>query len=398
MSSIPFSTPRLLGRVLRAAQVALAVVSAALLAWLSLASNFERACTTADTPYLDLCPKVSPGSEQHLAGLRARIARNPGDANAHVQLAQYDRSKTRAQSIDMASKLAPTEPNVLMMQAVAALEAGNWPLALRPLIALSEFRSDPQASLALARLIGAGKGKALAEHLSPGSRWFPRVLAQMATAGVPFSTALPLVVTALQNGVLEPAAAKTYIRQLKGAAAWADAYSLWLALHRQQLPVLYNGDFDQSFESDGFDWELSGQNATPRPGVIFDRPNLGKRGGVLEIRLTGRRMPVPLIRQYLFLGEGRYRIQGEYNASQLRLEQGLAWTVRCTAAAVEAGRSAALKDTGGKWQGFELDFIVPQSCGQVVSLQLETYAAFEAEAGGQGRFAFDALKLARKAN
>jgi hypothetical protein len=67
--------------------------------------------------------------------------------------------------------------------------------------------------------------------------------------------------------------------------------------------------------------------------------------------------------------------------------------VQCTAGGASAGRSRALIDTGGMWQAFEFDFTVPRGCGAVASLQLETFAPFEAALGARGRVAFDAFVL-----
>jgi len=124
-----------------------------------------------------------------------------------------------------------------------------------------------------------------------------------------------------------------------------------------------------------------------------ERRGSDKHGAVLDIRFTGRALPSPLVRQYLFIGEGRYRLRGEYMAHQLRMEQGLAWNVQCTGSAASAGRTAALGDTGGSWEPFTLDFSVPAGCGAVASLQLETFAPFEAALGARGRVAFDAISL-----
>src|SRR4051812_39416459 len=69
---------------------ALGIVAALFLGQQSLVTNLERACTLDDTPYLELCPRI-PNGEQRSAGLRSRIAGNPGDARAYVLLALADR-------------------------------------------------------------------------------------------------------------------------------------------------------------------------------------------------------------------------------------------------------------------------------------------------------------------
>jgi hypothetical protein len=389
MSAAAAASPR------HAAAIGLVVSGAAvslLLAVLVAGVNLQRACVTQDTPYLDLCPALAPGGAAPLDALRSRIAANPGDANAYVLLALTDRS-TRDQSLQAAARLTPNEPNVLLLQAAAALDREDWARAVPPLVQLVEYRDTPAAALVLARLIAHGHGDLLRAHLTPGSRWLERVLARMQQPQTPLSAALPLIAQALELGVIEPQAVRGYVHQLKTAGAWADAYSLWLALRGKAQPALHNGGFDEPFTSDGFDWEINASGAPSRAGAIAERRGGDERGSVLDVRFTGRAITVPVVRQHLFLGEGRYRLRGDYMSRQLRSEQGLAWTVRCTAGKVQAGISPPLGDTGGAWRAFAFDFAIPAGCGLVASLQLETHAPFEAALGVRGRVAFDGFSL-----
>lgn len=364
------------------------------LAWLCIDVNLKRGCVARDTPYLEICPEIaSPGSDTHRAELRARIAANPGDANAYVQLAVASDADRRGPWLDAAQRLAPTAQDVLLMRAAAALQRQDWLASVAPLIQLAEYRADPQAIGALARLIGGGQGPLLAGYLAPGNRWFAPVLARMPQSGAPFSTALPLVAQALKSDALDPGTVRAFVRQLKASGAWVDAYSLWLALHPGPLPTLFNGSFDGAFQPDGFDWEPAVAMPASRAGAIVERHAAQRRSGVLEIRFTGRALAVPLVRQHLFLGEGRYRLRGDYMARQLRMEEGLAWAVRCSAKPGQAGLSAALDDTAGAWQPFEFEFSIPPGCGAVASLQLETRAPYEAAVGARGNVAFDAFSL-----
>ncbi len=367
------------------------VVAALALAWLSTAVNLRRACVVQDTPYLDLCPRRAWGSDAHLATLRSRIAANPGDANAYAQLARADRSPDHARTLHAASRIAPSEPNVLVLQATAALERQDWPQAIEPLVDLVEYRNVQPAAMALARLIAGGQGALLQPHVKAGSQWLARVLAQMPQIPSALPTALPLIVHGLKLGALDPDAVREFVRQLKTAGAWTDAYSLWLALHGKPLPALYNGGFDEALQSGGFDWELTAGGPLNRTGAIVERNRAAERGGILEVRFTGRGLAVPLARQYLFLSEGRYRLRGEYQARQFRMERGLAWVVRCGANV--AARSDMLGDTGGGWRAFVLEFPIPAACGAVASLQLETHDPAEAALGARGRMAFDAFSL-----
>ena len=362
--------------------------AALLLAWWCVGVNLARGCAVDDTPYLDLCP--SPPTPQ---SLRDRIARNAGDSAAYVQLALIDRSPARPRDIGAAAQLAPNDGNVLLLQAGAALERQDWAHAVEPLVRLTDYRENPNASQILARLIAAGQGELLYPFVTPGSHWLPRALGELSAFKAPFSAVLPLLARALKAGVLSPDDARVYLRQLKGAGDWLDAYSLWVSLHEGPMPMLYNGSFEEQFDPDGFDWEPAVTTPASRAGAIVERRGSDKHGAVLDIRFTGRALPVPLVRQYLFIGEGRYRLRGEYMAHQLRMEQGLAWNIQCTGSPASAGRTVALGDTGGAWEPFTLDFSVPTGCGAVASLQLETFAPFEAALGARGRVAFDAISL-----
>jgi hypothetical protein len=373
--------------------VAAGTAAALLLAWLCVGVNLKRACVMQDTPYLEVCPVPVRGSDAHLQALRARIAANPGDANAYVLLAQVDRAESRERSLRAAAQLAPTEPNIVFLHAAAALRQQAWAQAVPPLVELVEYRHVDKAAQILARLIAGGQGHLLVPHIAPGSRWLGQVLAQMQAPAASFSAALPLVAQALQAGVLGPDAVRAYVRQLKAAGAWADAYSLWLVLQGKGMPALNNGGFDEPFASDGFDWEITAAGPPGRAGAIAERRGAEERGAVLDLRFTGRAIAVPVVRQYLFLAEGRYRLRGEYMTRQLRMEEGLAWNVHCTASKSQAGGSSSLADTAGAWRPFAFEFTVPAGCGLVASLQLETFTPSEAALGARGRVAFDAFSL-----
>jgi hypothetical protein len=373
--------------------VAAGAAAALLLAWLCVGVNLKRTCALQDTPYLELCPKRAPGSEPHLDSLRNRIGANPGDANAYVQLAMAARPESRERLAQAAARLAPTEPNIVLLHAAAALQRQDWAQAVPPLVQLVEYRHVPVAAQILARLIAGGQGQLLMPHITAHSHWLGEVLANMQAPAASFSAALPLVAQALKVGVLGPDAVREYVRQLKAAGAWADAYGLWLVLQGKAMPALFNGGFDEPFASDGFNWEVTAAGPPSRAGAIVERRGAEERGAVLDLRFTGRTIAMPLIRQYLFLGPGRYRLRGDYMSRQLRMEQGLAWNVHCTAAKSRTGGSAALNDTGGAWQPFAFEFTVPADCGLVASLQLETFAPAEAALGARGRVAFDAFSL-----
>src|SRR5262249_49194491 len=160
----------------------------------------------------------------------------------------------------------------------------------------------------------------LAQSIKPGSQWFHRVMEQLPHAKVPLSAALPMILRAQAQGVLDLRSARPYLRKLKDSGEWGDAYALWLPLPGASPGPLQNASFDQALESEGFDWETAGP-AHPRPSVMLAQPAVPKRGVVLELGFTGRPLTVPILRQHVFLGEGRYRLRGQYRTAQLRSEQ-----------------------------------------------------------------------------
>jgi hypothetical protein len=369
--------------------------AAGLLVFLSVTVNVARGCVVEDTPYLFLCAAEADEPRARIAAAQSRIAASPGDSAAYLQLALATTPAERPPFLDAAARLAPHDPTVLAMQASAAAERQDWPRAVAALVELAEYREQPEAAQTLARLIAAGQGELLLQHLGPGSRWLQAVLRHLAELGGSFAAGVPLIAEASRRGILKPGELPGYIRELKAAGAWVDANSLWLTLHPQGAPVLYNASFDQPLVKDGFDWELSQALVGGQTGAVVQRSAMAGRGRVLEVRLTGRALPSPLLRQYVFLGEGRYRLKGEYLADHLRMDHGLVWSVRCTASAAQPGRSAPLADSSGRWQAFAFDVSVPPGCGMVASLQLETSAPYEAVAGGRGELAFDGLALDR---
>jgi hypothetical protein len=365
-----------------------------MIGWASVDINRERSCTLGESLGAGLCAvPPAPGSDAELEMLRARIARNPGDANAYTALALADRSPRHDELVAVASQLAPREPNLLLHRAAGALERQDWRAAVPPLVELADRRGAVPAIKSLAGLVAIGQAALLQPYLTPGSQWLPRVLGQMRAMGVPFSGALPLVIHAHEAGVLDVETVRGYVRDLKAQRAWGDAYALWLSLHGKALPALFNGSFDHSFELDGFDWEIPAGGPPRRAGAVVDRRRVEGRGGVLELQFTGRTIPLPIVRQYLFIGPGRYRLRGDYLTRQFRSEDGLRWTVRCAAQA--AGASPAVDDTGGLWRPFEFAFTVPADCGLVAALQLETATVAGAALGARGRVSFDAFDLER---
>ncbi len=377
----------------------LAVAVAAWLMWTGVRVHMGRACILQDTPYLPLCddPAGKPDPERRQQ-LRDRLASNPAEADSWIRLTHIESGKYERPLLRAVSALAPNDPNVLLWRAGDLLARNQGPQAVDLLVQLVAYRKRGEAVEALARILASGQGTALLRpHLATGDRWLPQVLARLIALKLPLSPALPLMGEASSSGTVQRQTIQTFIRALREAGLWADAYSLWLAQQRGPTPLLHNGRFDQAFEQDGFDWEVTPVLPSKAGAIVSQRPS-GNRGQVLDIEFTGRPLATPLIRQYIFAPPGKYQLRGQYMGSRLRLEEGLAWAARCTNgdSAVPAGRSEGLNDTAGAWQAFQFAITVPANCGLVFSLQLETLAPSAASGGAKGRAAFDSLELVRQ--
>lgn len=361
--------------------------------------HLRSACTEMDTPYLPLCPEPTKDAQAVREQMRARIARNPGDSTAWTRLLVAEPRERSDGVLTGAALVAPMDPMVARWRAAQALQNGKLPEGIALLVQILQSRSSTESARVLAQIAATPEGLALLRpHLVQGSKWLPQVLGASYAMKLPPGHVLPLVAEAVEKGALADHARHVYMRSLKAGGHWLDAYGLWLAQHKDPVPLLYNGSFDQALEQDGFDWEFT-RVPRSRAGVMLEQEAAARRGLVLGLEFTGRSFTSPIVRQYLFASPGTYRLRGEYMASKLRSESGLAWAVACTSGrkAVLA-RSRPLQDTGGVWKPFELDFAVPPDCGAVASLQLEPAAHFEATTGMKGRVAFDAFSLARSAN
>lgn len=383
--------------ILRCVLAAIGALLAAWLLWVGVHVHLERACTLMDTPYLPLCTQAESetGAERMLT-LRRYLAENPGDSSAWIQLASLETGLDSPAVLRAAFKLAPTDPNVMLWRAGAALRNNDLEGSTALLVQLVMYRHREEAAHALARIVTSGGGQFLQmNHLPTAGQWLPQVFVSTRALKLPLSPVLPLVAQASAQGGIPQSTLREFIRALKADRNWGDAYGLWVSQLKGPVPLLTNASFDARFQPDAFDWEVASAPAG-RAGALVSQREISKRGQVLDIQFTGRQLPIPIIRQYVFMPPGKYVLRGEYMASKLRMEQGLAWVVRCPDSkpgSLPVARSQGLLDTAGRWQSFQIDLAIPADCVPVVSLQLETFAPFEAATGAKGNVAFDAFRL-----
>jgi hypothetical protein len=401
------ATARPMG-VARALAMAALVAAAVGLGWKAWEVNITMSCWQDEWPNLAACEDIMGRTpEEKVAKLQKRLADNPGDSQALVALAIWANPPDPVAGLDgaallaAAAKAAPQDTAVLQLLAYDALKNSQWADALDPLIRLSRFHANADASRTIALLIGdAGEIPELAMALFSAAKtdslWLDRVLRAMPQAKLPVGGAMPLINEMMAADQLSPALGQFVIRELKREGSWPEAHEVWRHLWKRDLPLVFNGDFEQAFVRDGFDWETADAN-DHRSGARVALVGRKEHGQVLQVEFTGKAIRPPILRQDMRLLPGRYRLSGSMQSNDLRSEQGLAWVVNCAQDGRELGRTAGLKPTGRAWQAWEAEIVVPDDCpGDGARLTLQTFAPYESKTGLRGEVLMDNLAMARE--
>ena len=390
--------------------IALVLMAVPLFGWLALASvpaNLASTCHWKQWPVLPSCQNPEDlSNEQRVQDLRGYLANNPGDSLSYAELARF---ATQPESVlkssgtavlNAATLTAPHDATVLQLQAGQALQDADWTTAVDRLVLLADTYGNANARTALAVLVAqSGTTPGLTDALLGAAKkdqaWLESVVRAMPAAGVPVTSAMLLAGRLAQTEGLTPKFGRQLIKQLKTEGAWLDAHAIWLSLWKQPLGFLFNGDFEKPFFPDAFDWEVM-DNKTYQAGAQASLSNSGKQGQVLLVKFTGRPVKTPIIRQYLILPAGEYRFAGEYQSSNLRSNEGLAWALSCGADKQALAQTPALNRTGTNWSSFNVRFRVSAECGPLVTLFLQTQAAYEAKTGQHGEMMFDHFTITRE--
>lgn len=402
--ALPGSTRPLAARGLLT--LALAVLAAMWLGSRALNVNLLHACREEQWPGLQSCGPDSPTTagpahgQQAMERLQARLQHNPGDAWAISRMVHISRLRGQDHPalLSAAALLAPNRPEVLGQQAGQALGRKDWAVAVPRLVLLASVHSEIEATRALARLVVLAPHdpelmSSLQAALQQNPGWLDKALRTMANENLPMAAAMPLVSSLALAGALRPDTGLLVIRQLKRERRWLDAHAIWLQLWQRPLGLLFNGDFEQPFVRDGFDWNMP-ENDNPRAGAQVDRVGRSERGQVLRIRFSGRPLSLPPVHQDLLLPQGAYRLQGEYQSLDLRSEAGLTWVLTCAEGDRELARTAPVGPTGREWRRFEMALSVPAGC-EGLTLGLQVQAPYEARTGLRGEVLFDNLLMSR---
>ncbi|MBC5781706.1 hypothetical protein H8N03_02040 [Ramlibacter sp. USB13] len=373
-----------------------AAVAVAALYYVTASAHLRASCVERDTPYIPLCAETPVQGEEAAAAFKDRIARNPGDSTAWSGLLVSEGLPDPYAVLPGATLTSPHNHSVSRWKAAQALEGGRTEEAVAQIIEILRYRRSPDTARVLAQFAAQPNGlELLRPHLKTANEWLPQVLDASEKLKQEPGELLPVMAAAIREAPIPARYVRRYMRVLKNAGQWLDAYGLWVALHKELVPLLYNSGFDQPFQPEGFDWELNNAPRT-KSGALIEQDTVARRGLVLDVEFTGKPFAPPLVRQFVFSPPGTYRLKGEFMGTRVRSEQGLAWFVRCLGnQATDLGRSESLLDTGGVWKSLEVEFTVPDACGPVVSLELRPAAAFEARTGIRGHYSFDAFSLAR---
>lgn len=174
-----------------------------------------------------------------------------------------------------------------------------------------------------------------------------------------------------------------FLRELAGESPFEfDEIATWLArLEReQQWPSfvhhakaqletsnlsragehLVDGSFAGPFRSQGLGWRMSRVGGAL---IALSRSGGGGKGtGALSVRFMGQRLRFEHVAQLVVLEPGSYRLTGEARTQDLRVRQGLRWSVRC----FEDYRLLASSPPflgSADWREWAVEVTVPPGCG-----------------------------------
>ena len=371
---------------------------AALVCWLAWPQQVERGCWLGEWPFEAGCeawPAQRSRNETPEVYQR-QVQANVGDAQAYARLthAWWSGGDPRAlELLAQARRLAPYDPRLLAVLASASLQRQDWPLAAETLVQMVERGNVEARKPLLALMLDENTQGAVLAQLNAQSRWLDVMLATADPKTAPVLLQR-FVSEGHALGIVRTVTVLNMVDRLKRSGDWMDAYTLWVAVRQKVESDLSNPGFDQRSLRRGFDWEWPQQPASKQGMRVSQVPASPRAGLMLEVELTARAaLPQALVSQTVLLLAEKYRLKGRYMSDRMRTKQGLAWVLRCGAGGERWAQTPDLTETQRQWQGFEIEFTVPQACYGVARLQLEAAAPWEARAGISGVMYFDDFEL-----
>lgn len=362
--------------------------------------DFSLAWNGGDPEALSLSGQllVEDDPERAESLLRRAYLANPADSHALVALAKMwlgqEHIEQADQAVGIAERLSPADV------AANLQAAAYWLLRRNVERALLDWNRALQAQPGLSKQLFPVL-LLIAEQPPQGQSGFSRIMKHLppwwkdffiyATHNAKRVNTLRTLYGLYQNKgrPLTEIELNAYITRLQSEGLWSEAYMVWLnSLTPNQLSVLgqiYDGSFEQTRFTHGFDWHLPAQK-----GVEADARSLfgGRRGRALQLTFYGDPVRGTIAEQALFLLPGRYRLSGLVKTDSIEATHGLVWAIACA-----DGDKVALADTErfvgtNQWRSFSTWFTVPagQCTGQRLHLRVKALLPRDFRINGEAWF------------
>lgn len=299
--------------------------------------------------------------------------------------------------IDIASRLAPSDPIVQSRIAGYWVRAGSLEQALQNLstvLTLDAWTRPSVFPYLVVLLDDPDSRQVLAPFISLPAAWWSDFYVYATTRaksldGLRYAWAIR---AESSSGPPEQKERIALVQRLRAETASSEAYLLWVNglshAERRQLGLIYNGGFEIPITGTGFDWHA----LRHRRSEIRVSPTPGSSGAsALKVRLLDNDEQFADLYQPLFLHAGNFQFSGLLRTDGLS-QNGLRWEIRCTSPRQETlGRTGPLA-AAPEWSGFSVTFAVPADCN-AQELRLTLAGNRSQEIDINGSFWFDDLRI-----